>query len=85
MFKKAVSIFFTILFLGIISAPSIIVSIDGDDWFKHDNVLTKLNEVYNSGDVWMTYGTYEEYPYRDVTYHYHEYPQDIIKTNSFRE
>jgi len=64
---------------------SIIVSIDGDDWFKHNNVLTKLNEVYNSGDVWMTYGTYEEYPYRDVTYHYHEYPQDIIETNSFRE
>ena len=28
MFKKAVSIFFTILFLGIISAPTIIVSID---------------------------------------------------------
>jgi hypothetical protein len=28
MFKKTVSIFFTILFLGIISAPSIIVSID---------------------------------------------------------
>ncbi|SNR53044.1 hypothetical protein [Lutibacter flavus] len=28
MFKKTVSIFLTILFLGIISAPSIIVSID---------------------------------------------------------
>lgn len=28
MFKKAVSIFFTVLFLGIISAPSIIASID---------------------------------------------------------
>jgi hypothetical protein len=28
MLKKAVSIFFTVLFLGIISAPSIIVSID---------------------------------------------------------
>ena len=64
---------------------SIIVSIDGDDWFKHENVLSKLNEVYNSGDVWMTYGTYEEYPYRDVTYHYHSYPQEIIEKNSFRE
>ncbi|REE83721.1 hypothetical protein BX611_1016 [Lutibacter oceani] len=28
MFKKTVSIFFTVLFLGIISAPSIIISID---------------------------------------------------------
>lgn len=64
---------------------SIIVSVDGDDWLKHENVLTKLNEVYNSDTVWMTYGTYEEYPYRDVTYHYHSYPQDVISKNSFRE
>lgn len=64
---------------------SIVVSIDGDDWFKHDMVLDKLNEVYNSGEVWMTYGTYEEYPYRDVSRHYYPYPEDVIKQNSFRE
>jgi glycosyltransferase involved in cell wall biosynthesis len=64
---------------------SIIVSIDGDDWFKHNMVLEKLNEVYNSGEVWMTYGTYEEFPYRDVSRHYHPYPQDVINQNTFRE
>jgi len=64
---------------------SIVVSIDGDDWFKHDMVLDKLNEVYNGGEVWMTYGTYEEYPYRDVSHHYYPYPQDVIDQNSFRE
>jgi glycosyltransferase involved in cell wall biosynthesis len=64
---------------------SIIVSVDGDDWFKHKNVLNKLNEVYNSGDVWMTYGSYEEYPYRDVSFHYREYPKNIIDMNYFRE
>lgn len=64
---------------------SIIVSIDGDDWLKHENVLNKLNDVYNGGDVWMTYGSYEEYPYRDVSFHYRSYPKNIIDFNHFRE
>lgn len=64
---------------------SIVVSIDGDDWFKNKKVLQKLNEVYNSGEVWMTYGTYEEFPYRNVSHIYQPYPEDVIKNNSFRE
>lgn len=68
------------------AAPgSIVVSIDGDDWFKNKKVLQKLNEVYNSGEVWMTYGTYEEFPYRNVSHIYQPYPEDVIKNNSFRE
>lgn len=63
---------------------SIIVSIDGDDWFKHDNVLNVLDKIYND-NVWMTYGSYEEYPYRDVSFHYETYPKSIIETNTFRE
>ena len=53
---------------------SIVVSVDGDDCLKSDQVLKKLNEVYNSGEVWMTYGRYEEYPYRDVSGSYYAYP-----------
>ena len=64
---------------------SIIVSIDGDDWLKNNKVLKKLNDVYNSGDVWMTYGTYEEFPYRDVSSIYVPYKQEVIDNNSFRE
>lgn len=66
-------------------ANSILISIDGDDWFKNNSVLSKLNEVYQDKNVWMTYGTYEEYPYRDVTFHYEAYPDDVINSNSFRE
>jgi hypothetical protein len=33
----------------------------------------------------MTYGTYEEYPYRDVSFIYQPYPEDVIKNNTFRE
>jgi len=66
-------------------AGSIVVSIDGDDWLKNSKVLQKLNDVYNSGDVWMTYGTYEEYPYRDVSHIYQPYPEEVIKNNAFRD
>lgn len=63
---------------------SICVTLDGDDWFKNEDVLNSLNSVYTN-DVWMTYGTYEEYPYRNVSKLYGAYPDEVIKNNSFRE
>lgn len=74
------------LWLTELSKPgSIVVSVDGDDWLKNSKVLQKINDVYNSGDVWMTYGTYEEFPYRDVSSIYQPYPDEIIKNNAFRD
>jgi glycosyltransferase involved in cell wall biosynthesis len=35
---------------------TIIVTLDGDDWFYHNNVLNQLNEVYKNKEVWITYG-----------------------------
>lgn len=64
---------------------SIIVILDGDDWLKHENVLARINSEYVKKDCWMTYGTYEEFPYRDVSHIYHRYPKEIIEKNSFRE
>ncbi|MCK4934309.1 MAG: glycosyltransferase family 2 protein [Simkaniaceae bacterium] len=40
----------------------IAVILDGDDWFAHPYVLSKLNAYYASSDVWMTYGKYLMYP-----------------------
>jgi glycosyltransferase involved in cell wall biosynthesis len=34
----------------------IVVMLDGDDWFAHENVLNKLNQYYANPDVWVTYG-----------------------------
>ena len=39
----------------------IIVIVDGDDWLKHDRVLNQLEEVYASGDVWLTYGSHQDF------------------------
>jgi glycosyltransferase involved in cell wall biosynthesis len=40
----------------------IILHLDGDDWFPHDNVLSFFNEVYSDQNIWMTYGQYEFWP-----------------------
>lgn len=73
------------LWLTELSKPgSIVVSIDGDDWFKNNRVLETLDKYYTD-DVWMTYGSYEEYPYRNVSWHYHAYPEEVIRNNAFRE
>lgn len=45
---------------------SIIVSLDGDDWLPHNNILSLLNNVYLSTQCLMTYGSYLEFPYRNV-------------------
>ena len=35
-----------------------ILTLDGDDWFPHENVLRTLDKVYSKDDVWMTTGSY---------------------------
>lgn len=64
---------------------SIIITLDGDDWFPHNDVLSRINAEYNKHDCWLTYGTYEEFPYRDVSTHYHEYPLEVRQNKSFRQ
>lgn len=40
----------------------IIITLDGDDRLKHNDVLQGVNVAYQNGDVWLTYGQYETYP-----------------------
>lgn len=64
---------------------SIIVSVDGDDWLKNKDVLSYLNNIYNSGDIWVTYGTYENYPYGTRAGWVYEYPEHVRRHNLFRQ
>ena len=77
-----------VLLTKLASPNSIVVSIDGDDWLPHDKILQELDNVYSS-DVWLTYGTYKEYTgfasYRSVSHIYMAYPDEVIKSNSFRD
>jgi len=40
----------------------IILTLDGDDWFSHDQVFTLINEIYQDPNVWLTYGSYIDWP-----------------------
>lgn len=61
----------------------IVLTLDGDDWFPDENVLTKLNDIYANEDVWLTYGQYQNYPdeYPGIA---QQIPNHIIKENNFR-
>lgn len=39
----------------------IIIQLDGDDWFAHQNVLSFINIQFKK-DTWLTYGTHKNYP-----------------------
>ena len=43
--------------VGLAKKGSIIILLDGDDWFSSYNVLSKLNDVYDK-DVWITAGSF---------------------------
>jgi glycosyltransferase involved in cell wall biosynthesis len=62
----------------------IIVSLDGDDWFPHDGVLQKINEVYASPDVWLTHGSLKEFPPIGSPDWSVPVPTDIISSGKFR-
>ena len=69
---------------------SIICHLDGDDWYSHSDVLTRINLEYVKHNCYMTYGTYTEFygdsiPMRDATWHYHAYPKEVIENKTFRQ
>ncbi len=64
---------------------SIIITLDGDDWFPHESVLARVNAEYKKHNCWMSYGTYTEFPDRDVSWHYHEYPKEVRENKTFRQ
>lgn len=62
----------------------IIVHVDGDDWLKHNDVLSVINNAYQSPDVWLTYGQFERYPGCQKGY-CRPMPPAVIMRNAFRE
>lgn len=60
----------------------IILTLDGDDWFPHNQVLSKLKEYYTD-NIWMTYGQYQN-SHDNARGVAQEYPKNIIDSNNFR-
>ncbi|NRB21725.1 glycosyltransferase family 2 protein [Candidatus Dependentiae bacterium] len=63
----------------------IIVQLDGDDWFAHDEVLAYLNQAYLNNDIWLTYGTHENVPKSNIGAKSSAIPLNLVKNRTFRE
>ncbi len=66
------------------SSEEIIVCLDGDDWLANENVLSKLNDVYNSEDVWLTYGQLTSWSHDDF-FKCKCLPEEVIQKKSYRK
>lgn len=62
---------------------AIIVSLDGDDWFYDDQVLKKIHAAYSENEVWITHGTFIEYPSESTNWSV-PVPSHIVIHNQFR-
>lgn len=62
---------------------TVVVIVDGDDSLAHPHVLSLLAKVYEDDSVWMTYGSYLNYPSysRGLC---KEIPPKISQKNQFR-
>jgi len=40
----------------------VIVTIDGDDWLKHDRVFETVDCAYRENEIMLTFGSHEHYP-----------------------
>ena len=63
----------------------VIILLDGDDWLSCYDVLPKLNEVYQTNDCTMTYGSYFMHPFGVRGVEPSEYPKEVIESNGYRE
>jgi glycosyltransferase involved in cell wall biosynthesis len=62
---------------------AIIVTLDGDDWFPDNDVLTRLNTIYSENEVWLTYGQFKMHPSGTQGWA-SPMPDYIIESNTFR-
>jgi glycosyltransferase involved in cell wall biosynthesis len=62
---------------------AIIVSLDGDDWFYDNQVLKEINAAYCKKEVWITHGTFIEFPSQSTSWSV-PIPPHIVIHNQFR-
>ena len=64
----------------------ILLFVDGDDWLYDENVLAKLNDLYNDREYWMTYGKFVCYPTGAIGHPQNtDYPTHVHSTNNYRK
>ena len=61
----------------------IVITLDGDDWLSHNQVLAYLNHYYQNPTVWLTYGQFQNWPTGSAGW-CQDIPQEVIVHNNFR-
>lgn len=77
--------------LHMLDNDDIIFLLDGDDWLCDKDVFSKINEIYQDPDVWMTYGNYKNIPQKEAIFWKVAAPkycgcvsEDIIREKKYR-
>ncbi len=65
-------------------AQDIIFLLDGDDFLPNEAVFSRIAEVYEDYDVWLTYGNYKPFPHNTGQTLATAYPESVVKNRSFR-
>ena len=68
-----------------IQDEDVIITLDGDDWFANERVLSTLADIYEKTGCLMTYGSYQDYPSGERGRACRQIAQEVIDNNSFRE
>jgi glycosyltransferase involved in cell wall biosynthesis len=65
---------------------AIIVTLDGDDWLGKPSVLELINKIYDKYQVFITYGSFQHYPYmRNVRYFSRPVSLETYTNRSYRK
>lgn len=62
----------------------IVIQYDGDDWFPNNHVLSFINELYQDPELWLTYGSFEDWPIGKRGYS-KPTPQKTVDEKLYRE
>ncbi|MBA3953881.1 glycosyltransferase family 2 protein [Candidatus Dependentiae bacterium] len=62
----------------------IVVLLDGDDMLAHSEVLSTINAIYSSKDIWLTYGDFKFLSNPSASTWTAEFPAEVINKGNFR-
>jgi Glycosyltransferases involved in cell wall biogenesis len=62
----------------------VVVLLNGDDWLSDPRVLEYLNRYYSQADIWLTYGSYMDYPAMQRGALSHRVPFKVLKNGLLR-
>lgn len=54
--------------LQLCEPDEIVFNMDGDDWLADEYVFAKINDIYQDPQVWITYGSFINWPTNEIGY-----------------